>query len=175
MLAANAYNVPVPESPDDNDEAGDEEQPTGMDIDLESQTLQEDLNVGDLEDAAQLLDCLLDGDHLAEDACSDILRRITAEIEKERETLTNCRTAQLWLQYMRMVQILCRFIKAERTGNWDLHLSAVQEMLPYFAASGHNLYNKSAYVYLQNMICLEDDHPDVYTSFQKRASCDKEK
>jgi len=38
-------------------------------------------------------------------------------------------------------------------------------MLPYFAASGHNLYTKSAYVYLQNMACLEDDHPDVYHSF----------
>ena len=65
---------------------------------------------------------------------------------------------------MDMVQILCRFIKAERTGNWNLHLSTVQEMLPYFAASGHNLYTKLAYVYLQNMACLEDDHPDVYHS-----------
>ena len=44
-------------------------------------------------------------------------------------------------------------------------MSTVQKMLPYFAASGHNLYTKSAYVYLQNMACLEDDHPDVYHSF----------
>ena len=61
-----------------------------------------------------------------------------------------------------MVQILCKFIKAERTGNWSLHLSALQEMLPYLAASGHNLYTKSAYVYIKKMCDLEKDHPTVY-------------
>jgi len=47
------------------------------------------------------------------------------------------RTAALWLQYMEMVNILRTFIKAERTANWELHLQAVSEMLPYLAASGH--------------------------------------
>ena len=49
------------------------------------------------------------------------------------------RTAALWLQYMEMVNILRTSIKVERTANWELHLQAVSEMLPYFAASGHNL------------------------------------
>ena len=75
------------------------------------------------------------------------------------------RTAQLWLQYMKMIDILRRFIKAERIGNWNLHLQAVQEMLPYFAASGHNLYAKSAYMYLQKMQKLPESHPDVHSSF----------
>ena len=35
------------------------------------------------------------------------------------------RTASLWLQYMDMVDILRMFIKAERTGNWRLHLQAL--------------------------------------------------
>ncbi len=39
-------------------------------------------------------------------------------------------------------------------------------MLPYFAAAGHNLYAKSAHVYLQMMVKLEDEHPDVYQSFK---------
>ena len=65
-----------------------------------------------------------------------------------------------------MVQILCKFIKAERTGNWNLHLQAVQDMLPYLAASGHNAYTKSGYLYLQNMLCLKDKHPDVWAGFQ---------
>ena len=54
------------------------------------------------------------------------------------------RTAALWLQYMEMVNILRTFIKAEHTANWELHLQAVSEMLPYLAASGHNLYVKCA-------------------------------
>ncbi|XP_055996638.1 uncharacterized protein LOC125683641 [Ostrea edulis] len=38
-------------------------------------------------------------------------------------------------------------------------------MLPFFAASGHNLYTKTAYVYLMTMQALERDHPDVYEIF----------
>lgn len=39
-------------------------------------------------------------------------------------------------------------------------------MLPYFAATGHRLYAKSAYIYLQMMHDLEVKHPDIYRSFQ---------
>ena len=65
-----------------------------------------------------------------------------------------------------MVDILNKFIKAERTGNWDLHLQAVRNMLPYFASSGHNSYAKSVYLYLQMMNDLPQTHPEVYRSFQ---------
>ena len=57
-------------------------------------------------------------------------------------------------QHMHMVDILRTFIRAERTGNWELHLEAVHDMLPYFAAAGHNPYAKSAYIYLQSMYDL---------------------
>ena len=39
-------------------------------------------------------------------------------------------------------------------------------MFPYFAASGHNSYTKSAYMYLQTMQSLKDDHPVVHDLFQ---------
>ena len=41
-------------------------------------------------------------------------------------------------------------------------------MLPYFAASGHNLYAKSAYIYLQSMRKLEQTNPEVYEAFVRR-------
>ena len=31
-------------------------------------------------------------------------------------------TSKLWIQYIRILGILRKFIKAERTGNWMLHL-----------------------------------------------------
>ena len=67
---------------------------------------------------------------------------------------------------MDMMDILRSFIKAERTGNWDLHLHNVREMLPYFLAAGHTLYDKSAYVYLNNTMELESQHPHVHMSFK---------
>ena len=75
------------------------------------------------------------------------------------------RTSALWLQYMEMVEILRVFIKAERTGNWELHLQALYDMLPYLAASGHNLYVKCVHFYLESMSTLQTDHPEVYRSF----------
>ena len=82
-------------------------------------------------------------------------------------SVKSSRTATLWLQYMTMVDILRKFIRAERTGKWFLHLEAVSEMLPYLAASGRNLYTKSARIYLQRMAMLENDHPDIYRLFQE--------
>ena len=38
-------------------------------------------------------------------------------------------------------------------------------MLPYFAATGHNLYAKSAYLYLQCMLHLHSSNPTVYDMF----------
>ena len=38
-------------------------------------------------------------------------------------------------------------------------------MLPYFAASGHNNYLKSSYIYLQQMNELEMTHPEVHHHF----------
>ena len=57
------------------------------------------------------------------------------------------RTAKLWLQYMDMVDILRKSIKAERTGHWVRHFESLSEMLPYMAA-GHSLYTKFAQLYL---------------------------
>ena len=40
-------------------------------------------------------------------------------------------------------------------------------MLPYFAASGHSRYAKSAYVYLQIVLRLPETHPDAHRKFME--------
>lgn len=67
---------------------------------------------------------------------------------------------------MDMIELLRTFIKAERTGDWDLSLHSLQQMLPYFAAAGHNLYLKSVYAYIQMMCKLQESNPDVYYAFK---------
>ena len=92
----------------------------------------------------------------------------SGQFQKEKnDSLKSSRTAALWLQYMDMIDILRQYIRAERTGNWALHLEAISKMLPYLAASGHNHYTKSAWVYLQRMSQLDKQHPDIYQQFQK--------
>ena len=77
------------------------------------------------------------------------------------------RTASLWLKFMAMMQILRKFIRGERMGNWELHMQAMYEMLPYLAASGHNLYTKSLHIYLQNMMRLPQTFPEVFRHFSQ--------
>ncbi|KAK3869286.1 hypothetical protein Pcinc_025395 [Petrolisthes cinctipes] len=66
-----------------------------------------------------------------------------------------------------MLDILRKYIRAERTGNWELHLQTIQEMPPYLAASGHNLYVKSARLFLQQMSNLKTQHPNVQQYFEE--------
>lgn len=71
-------------------------------------------------------------------------------------------TAKLWMQYWQMISLVKDFIRAERAGNWELHLKCVERMLPYFHASGHFLDAKSAHLYLQDMRKLKDTINDDY-------------
>ena len=61
------------------------------------------------------------------------------------------RTAKLWLQYLEQVQMIMLYIRAERTGDWDLYVYTLKCMLPYFHAAGHLNYAKSIQCYLQQM------------------------
>ena len=74
-------------------------------------------------------------------------------------------TAKLWLQYIEYIETLKLFIRAERSGNWSLHLVAVTRMLNLFAATGHINYAKSTRVYLQLMLELPKDFPWLHEMF----------
>ena len=47
-----------------------------------------------------------------------------------------------------------------------MHLRAVSDCIPIFAAAGHYNYLKSAYFYLQDMTQLDINHPDVFRKFE---------
>jgi len=69
---------------------------------------------------------------------------------------------------MEMVDIIRLFLRSERTGDWLLNLQTLYRMLPYMAASGHNLYTKLLHIYLQLIGELPYGHPEVYEIFFQR-------
>ena len=75
-------------------------------------------------------------------------------------------TAKLWLQYLHHIQVLKRFIIAERTFSWSLHLQSTTDMLNLFAGSGHLNYAKSARFYVQQMMSLSEKHPWLHEQFE---------
>ena len=109
-----------------------------------------------------------------DDVCkSNSFKEIQENLMAVRMKLKHNKTSALWFQYMDMVLIIQQFIRAERTRDWIFRLKTLKEMLPYFAASGHNLYLKSAHIYLQKMMKLEEVNPDVYQQFLNGFHCIK--
>ncbi|GFS12137.1 hypothetical protein ElyMa_004851800 [Elysia marginata] len=77
-----------------------------------------------------------------------VFNRVKQQLCKAETRMADRRTAKIWLQYLKMLGILRKFLRAERTGNWHLHLMAMKEMLPFLAASDHDLYTKSVYIFI---------------------------
>ena len=121
-----------------------------------------------LTEASQLFDTLLNRQETMENVVNhDALKAVEKEFELQKMRFKEIRTSNLWLSFCEMVAVLKRFLLAERTGDWELHLLSVQEMLPYLAAAGHNLYIKSAYIYLSQMQNLNATYPDIYAHFMR--------
>ena len=97
---------------------------------------------------------------VAEELLAKILRdeHVTSE-SKLMEILEDrakvSRTAKVWLENLvKPVFIIMMFIRAEREGNWPLHLYATEQMMPYFFASGHVHYARYGLYYLHSMAKL---------------------
>jgi len=96
----------------------------------------------------------------------DSLCRVETLVADLRNRLSSCsRTSQLWLLYMRCVELVKMFLFAERTGNWLMHVHAVSDMLGIFAATGHANYAKAARLYVQQMHSLQKTHPQLHNQF----------
>jgi len=69
----------------------------------------------------------------------------------QKDLDTESRTAKLWINYLLQCQMMRLFIYAERTGDFELYLYCVENMIPIFHASGHMNYAQSSRRYLDTM------------------------
>ena len=87
---------------------------------------------------------------------SDCFVNVAKELEESKRYLSEqSRTSRLWLLYQKAIATARTLIKADRSGIWHLHLQAVADCLPIFAAAGHYNYFRTAHFYLQQMCELE--------------------
>ena len=66
-------------------------------------------------------------------------------------TLNENPNFKFWWRYMKMVEILLMFIRAQREGNWNLHLHSFQRMIPYFMTYDHTNYARWGVIYVNEM------------------------
>ncbi|KAK3730477.1 hypothetical protein QZH41_014705 [Actinostola sp. cb2023] len=71
-----------------------------------------------------------------------------------------------WMSYIDIVgDILLGLIRASREGNWQLHLHAIRNMIPWCFAYDKINYARYLPVYYAQMMNLPSDHPEVYSNF----------
>ena len=64
----------------------------------------------------------------------DLLQILETEASKSQ-------TTKLWVDVLiKPVLLTMMFVRAEREGDWPLHLATYKQMLPYFFAAGHVNY-----------------------------------
>ena len=122
-----------------------------------------------VEESEGMYSALLNGEATLETVLtSENLSRIDEELEKRKTELSaRSKASQLWLNCQNMVKVARSLMKADRTGSWLMHLRAVSDCLPIFAAAGHYNYLKSVYFYVQEMGQLHIKHPALFRKFEK--------
>jgi len=74
-------------------------------------------------------------------------------------------TTKLWVDVLlKPVLLTMMFVRAEREGDWPLHLATYKQMLPYFFAAGHVNYARYGLCYLREMERLPQE---VLSHFMK--------
>ena len=92
------------------------------------------------------------------------IEELLTSVETFAKSRCDCNpTFALWLLYLEIVQVLLLFVRATRENNFELHLSAVRSMLPWFFVADRVHYARYGTMYWLEMSCLEDTHPgNVY-------------
>ncbi|KAJ8351728.1 hypothetical protein SKAU_G00232040 [Synaphobranchus kaupii] len=71
---------------------------------------------------------------------------------EEDQIASQSRTAKLWVEVLvKPVFLMMSYIRAEREGDWLLHLTTFRKMLPYYFAAGHVNYARYGLYYLRSM------------------------
>lgn len=70
-----------------------------------------------------------------------------------------------WGSYLEMVSLLLQLIRATREGNWLLHLSCIEKIIPYMFAYDNINYARYLPVYLAQMTNLPRTNPQAHHHF----------
>ena len=69
------------------------------------------------------------------------------------------KTAQFWLQYMDIIQLILTLIRATKENDLDLHIACLYRLCPLLFAFDHNNYARYVQVYLMTLMNLPSSHP----------------
>ena len=96
----------------------------------------------------------------------DMINQFGAQLNTALSNLDG-RTPKLWRWFHDQVLIVKNAIRADRTGNWELSLRCQAQMLPTFAAAGHNKYARAIRMALQFVDIYKERFPLAMKVFEE--------
>ena len=100
--------------------------------------------------------------------CSQASGELKLEFEafcKQRAELSGM--CKYWDGLIKLASMLKNLIAADREGDWEGHLQAIQDLLPIFCESGSFNYQRYGSIYLALMRKLPKDYLLIYDQFMK--------
>ena len=105
------------------------------------------------------VDKMLSGKNFPQNVCAlrMVVEKLLRDSIHEMKNMNGLTTfldnvSTVWIDNLiKPVFYVMQFIRAEREGDWPLHLDAVSKMLPYFFAAGHQNYARYGLYYLHDM------------------------
>lgn len=70
-----------------------------------------------------------------------------------------------WDNVLIIIQLIRDLIRADRTGNWKLHCETMAKLLPLYHIFDHIHYLRWGSVYVQDILNLKKDFPELYKKF----------
>ena len=83
----------------------------------------------------------------------------------DKKDLEECENFRYWNQFIIRHTTVLDLVRADREGNWPLHLDAMQRALYEFSAWDAVNYQRWGSIYLEEARNLEESHPDIYANF----------
>ena len=85
--------------------------------------------------------------------------------EFKRERKAESKTFFYWVRFIEMVRLAHDLVRADREGDWHLHLQLVEAVLPYFTVFDSINYLRWCSLYLEDMKKLPGNAPVVHDNF----------
>jgi hypothetical protein len=124
---------------------------------LESQD--RDQKLQELRDAFTAKD-VMSATRIVNEIENEHLHTITHAIEDFRKVgREQSETFAFWDTFLHGGDILLHILRAEREANFELHLAATCDTMPWLCAAGRHQYAKFIPTYVADMKALEQDHP----------------
>jgi hypothetical protein len=100
---------------------------------------------------------------LANESCKKILHLLQIYMDILRRD--SGQLASFWMTYVDIVEIMLGLIRADRQGDWHLHLACIRDLIPWCFAMDKTNYSRYLPVYFAQMTQLEQTSPDLHAHF----------